>query len=417
MPVRLKGVKPKDGEVDRRYYMIDVQEQSRRERISSGTRKHTLATQKEQLVLDALREDINVPKATLIALVRGEVKANTLTQKYAKGITLKEAFKRTLEDPAQWALLRSRKDYAKNGRELCIAMGEDKPVAGIKDSDIEAMTKFFHEKKNSPATINRKIAALRVVLKDCLRRKEMASLPLLPKLKGESSRKFVFDVESEARMFRAVESLDLKPMGRTGGFPRKRDAQDYLRYFMFLLATGMRPSEPLRIKPRDINFAMKTVTVRSDTTQSTKSGRTRVVPLTDVAVGLLELLKGLNPKGPFAALNLRRAETIWGDAKQIAGLGDEKECVIHSLRHTCATRILEITGDIKAVQLWLGHSDIATTANVYAHVTNRHMGNVAEQLNRAAEMVSNQVTGDSVLGDRDNHADVMYRASTPNNHH
>lgn len=33
----------------------------------------------------------------------------------------------------------------------------------------------------------------------------------------------------------------------------------------------------------------------------------------------------------------------------------------HVLRHTCAMRILEATGDIRKVSLWLGHADISTT--------------------------------------------------------
>jgi len=33
----------------------------------------------------------------------------------------------------------------------------------------------------------------------------------------------------------------------------------------------------------------------------------------------------------------------------------------HVLRHTCAMRILEATGDIRKVSLWLGHCDISTT--------------------------------------------------------
>jgi site-specific recombinase XerD len=33
----------------------------------------------------------------------------------------------------------------------------------------------------------------------------------------------------------------------------------------------------------------------------------------------------------------------------------------HLLRHTCAMSILEATGDIRKVSLWLGHADISTT--------------------------------------------------------
>ena len=44
----------------------------------------------------------------------------------------------------------------------------------------------------------------------------------------------------------------------------------------------------------------------------------------------------------------------------------------HDLRHTCATLLLshgKKTGvGMKDIQVWLGHSDYRTTANIYSHV-------------------------------------------------
>lgn len=43
----------------------------------------------------------------------------------------------------------------------------------------------------------------------------------------------------------------------------------------------------------------------------------------------------------------------------------------HDLRHTCATLLLNKgkgTVTIKDIQIWLGHSDFATTANIYSHL-------------------------------------------------
>ncbi|MGL4737934.1 MAG: tyrosine-type recombinase/integrase [Cellulosilyticaceae bacterium] len=49
-------------------------------------------------------------------------------------------------------------------------------------------------------------------------------------------------------------------------------------------------------------------------------------------------------------------------------LMDYKGIKFHALRHTYATRLLEAGENIKTVQVLLGHADIETTLNVYAHV-------------------------------------------------
>ncbi len=40
----------------------------------------------------------------------------------------------------------------------------------------------------------------------------------------------------------------------------------------------------------------------------------------------------------------------------------------HDLRHSCASLLLANGVPMKQIQEWLGHSDFATTANVYAHL-------------------------------------------------
>ena len=40
----------------------------------------------------------------------------------------------------------------------------------------------------------------------------------------------------------------------------------------------------------------------------------------------------------------------------------------HDLRHSCASLLLKQGVPMKQIQEWLGHSDIATTANIYAHL-------------------------------------------------
>lgn len=46
-----------------------------------------------------------------------------------------------------------------------------------------------------------------------------------------------------------------------------------------------------------------------------------------------------------------------------------KRIRFHDLRHTCASLLLTQNVPMKAIQEWLGHSDMSTTANIYSHLS------------------------------------------------
>lgn len=47
---------------------------------------------------------------------------------------------------------------------------------------------------------------------------------------------------------------------------------------------------------------------------------------------------------------------------------DLKKIRFHDLRHTCASLLLSSGISMKQIQIWLGHSTFATTADIYAHL-------------------------------------------------
>ena len=99
--------------------------------------------------------------------------------------------------------------------------------------------------------------------------------------------------------------------------------------------------------------------------EALKTGKRRSLPMSELCRSVFERCKGIKG-GPFADLNDRRAQDIWTRAKKIAGI-THRDAVIHSLRHTCASRLLESGQDLKVVKEWLGHSNIATT-DIYTHL-------------------------------------------------
>lgn len=57
----------------------------------------------------------------------------------------------------------------------------------------------------------------------------------------------------------------------------------------------------------------------------------------------------------------------------------------HDLRHSAATYLLSLGFNMKEVSEWLGHGDITTTLNIYAHVDNESKRNMANKLEERFE--------------------------------
>lgn len=76
--------------------------------------------------------------------------------------------------------------------------------------------------------------------------------------------------------------------------------------------------------------------------------------------------------------NFRR--DVWEPALKTSGLGHVR---IHDLRHTCASFLIQIGAHPKAIQQQLGHASIDVTMNVYGHLLNEHMDEVAAKVDEA----------------------------------
>jgi integrase len=162
--------------------------------------------------------------------------------------------------------------------------GEDRVIASITSADIQSYgtAQLDATPPSAPATINRRLA--------CLGRMfgAMSELPDGPKavprikyLPELGSRKFSFTHAQEAKMFEAVAKLDEVKPGPKGGYPRKQDARLYLRLFKFLVETGVRLSEALRLRWTDVQGLDGDVCViRLHRTKEIKNNKARSIPLT-----------------------------------------------------------------------------------------------------------------------------------------
>jgi integrase/recombinase XerD len=141
-----------------------------------------------------------------------------------------------------------------------------------------------------------------------------------------------------------------------------------------LYATGLRVSELVRLKLREVNLEAGFVVALG------KGGKQRVVPLGDVARErvasyLAEVrpgwLRGHRPSDVLFLTERGRGMTRQGFWKLLrvhaVAAGITKRLSPHKIRHSFATHLIEGGADLRAVQAMLGHADIATT-EVYTHV-------------------------------------------------
>ncbi len=143
--------------------------------------------------------------------------------------------------------------------------------------------------------------------------------------------------------------------------------------FEILYATGMRVSEVVNLKLRDVDMGLGIIRCIG------KGQKERIVPLGRLAkealIKYLEqgrplLLKNKETNHIFLSKNgtgISR-QMIWKQIQQYALLADIKKHISpHTLRHSFATHLLEKGADLRIVQELLGHSNIATT-QLYTHL-------------------------------------------------
>lgn len=137
----------------------------------------------------------------------------------------------------------------------------------------------------------------------------------------------------------------------------------YQRWLLFMLGTGLRLEEARGIREaEDLDFTNRWVQV----TRKSRGLKKKVqrVPLVDDY--LLDVLQEqLTEDGQLWHQNQQRFREVLQQAAERAGIDHISP---HTLRHTFATRYLKGGGDIYVLSRILGHSSVATTEKVYAHL-------------------------------------------------
>jgi site-specific recombinase XerD len=206
----------------------------------------------------------------------------------------------------------------------------------------------------APATIARKLAAVRGFLRHALGATRVPDARLSPR----RTRRL-----PEAPRPHELER-ELAALEGDGPLPLRNRALVELVY-----SAGLRSAEAIGLDLGDVDFEQERVHVRRG-----KGGKERVVPLgEEAAQWVARYLREARPtlaKGADDALFLsargRRLDT--SALRRIAPHP-------HRLRHAFATHLLEGGADLRTIQELLGHSSLSTT-QVYSHVDARRLRKV-----------------------------------------
>jgi integrase/recombinase XerC len=147
--------------------------------------------------------------------------------------------------------------------------------------------------------------------------------------------------------------------------------------FELMYSSGLRVSEAVNLNLSDLDFSERVLTVRGG-----KGGKDRYVPFSGVAAlalkryidterrGLAPAARGLSEEPLFLSEYGRlQAVTVRKYFREILEKAHIKRqrLTVHSIRHSCATHLLEAGADVRYVQELLGHEDIETTVK-YTHL-------------------------------------------------
>ena len=168
-------------------------------------------------------------------------------------------------------------------------------------------------------------------------------------------------------------------------------------FFRVLIYSGCRKSEALALTWNDINFTESTISISKTLANGldnrlivqspkTKTGK-RVISMDPQTLEILKNWKKLQAeymlKLGFNAMNKKQAvftnlkngyinpQKIGQVMKKICTRSGIRLITPHGLRHTHCSLLFEAGATLKEVQDRLGHADIKTTMNIYAHVTEK----------------------------------------------
>ena len=199
-----------------------------------------------------------------------------------------------------------------------------------------------------------------------------------------------------------IEKHEIKPLSsaEAGAFLRAIQGHKYEALFTVMIFTGLRQGEALGLRWSRVDLKVGTIRIDCQLQKErirggggkyylveTNTSNIRTVTLPPYVITVLKAYKkqqseyklfmGADWGNEWDLVFTHEdgkhlsAVTTYGCFKVIAKKIGVEASRLHDLRHTYATLALQNGDDLKTVSEALGHTNIATTANIYAHVTDK----------------------------------------------
>jgi site-specific recombinase XerD len=265
---------------------------------------------------------------------------------------------RFLESPALSDA--TRRAYRVDVREFAAWL--DKRGTSLQEVDVRALADYAAElgrarpRKLAPATIGRKLAAVRAFLRHALGKERVPDASFAPRRPLRLP-----DAPRPEEVDTVFEAID----GEGPLAVRNRTLVE------LVYSAGLRSQEAVDLDLADVDFDQELVHVRG------KGGKERVVPLGEEASHRLAVyLREVRPELAHGAENALflsvRGRRL--DTSTLRRLLPHP----HRLRHAFATHLLEGGADLRTIQELLGHSSLSTT-QMYSHVDAKRLRKVYDR--------------------------------------
>jgi len=246
---------------------------------------------------------------------------------------------------------------------------------GILDADYDIVTKYMkylYERKINKNSISRKLSSIRGFYNYLVKENIVSN----------NYFKEVSNPKRELYLPKFLKNEEIDKIFSVCSYDNKIEQRDSL-IIELLYATGIRVSELVNIKIKDIDFDSRTIKILGKGSKermviyNNHTKRALDIYLNDGYHEFNKLSSGyliLNKNGN--KLSERYIRNIVNKLVREAGL--DIKISPHTVRHTFATDMLEGGSDLMTVKELLGHESLNTTS-IYTHVTNEQIKKVYEK--------------------------------------